>query len=99
MKEAMWAVDKVEGMRFSDADPAEAYSFALFGFWPLWDQLLAHFGGQSVPMADVERFVIEGTDFLPTHARSIFRECEKKGDITVEAAPGYRRPPWPYKSD
>lgn len=99
MKEAMWSVDKAQGSRFSDADPGESYAFELFPFWPLWDQLLARFAGQRVPMEDVERFVVEETDFLPTHARTIFKECERKGDLVVEPAPGYRRPPGTYKSD
>src|SRR5437764_6844184 len=78
MKEAMWSVDKAEGTRFSDADPGESYAFELFPFWPLWDQLLARFAGQRVLMGEVERFVVEETDFLPTHARTIFKEGERK---------------------
>ena len=50
-------------------------------------------------MAEVERFVVEETDFLPTHARTIFKECERKGDVSVEAVPGYRRPAGTFKSD
>jgi hypothetical protein len=50
-------------------------------------------------MAEVERFVVEETDFLPTHARTIFKECERKGDVCVEAVPGYRRPAGTFKSD
>jgi hypothetical protein len=99
MKEAMWSVDKVDGSKFSDADPGEAYAFELFGFWPLWDQLVDEFRGRRVLMMDLERYVIEETEFLPTHARSILKECEKKGDIAVETVAGYRRPAGTFKCD
>ena len=99
MKEAMWSVDKAEGARYSDANPGESYAFDLFPFWPLWDQLLARFAGQRIIMAEVERFVIEETDFLPTHARTIFKECERKSDVSVEVVPGYRRPAGTFKSE
>jgi three-Cys-motif partner protein len=98
MKESMWSVDRAEGSRFSAADPGESYAFELFPFWPLWDQLLARFAGQRVLMAELERFV-EETDFLPTHARTILKECERKGDVSAEAVPGYRRPAGTFKSD
>jgi three-Cys-motif partner protein len=99
MKEAMWSVDKAQGSKFSDADPGESYAFDLFPLWPLWHQLIARFAGQRVLMEDVERFVVEGTDFLPTHARTIFKECERRGELVAEVAPGYRRPTGTYKSD
>jgi hypothetical protein len=99
MKEAMWTVDKAQGARFSDADPGESYAFAMFPFWPLWDQLLARYDGQRVLMECLERFVVEESDFLPTHARTILKECERKGEVVVETVPGYRRPPGTYKSD
>ncbi|MEJ7636799.1 MAG: three-Cys-motif partner protein TcmP [Singulisphaera sp.] len=99
MKEAMWSVDKAQGSRFSDADPGESYAFDLFGSWPLWEQLLARYAGRRVLMLEVERFVIQETDFLPTHARTIFKECERKGEVVIESVPGYRRPPGSYKSD
>jgi three-Cys-motif partner protein len=99
MKEAMWSVDKAQGSRFSDADPGESYAFDLFPFWPLWDQLLARFAGRRLPMEDVERFVVERSDFLPTHLRTILTECERRGDVIVEPTPGYRRPPGTYRSD
>ena len=99
MKEAMWSVDKAQGAKFSDADPGESYAFDLFPLWPLYYQLLDRFAGQRMLMGDVERFVVEETDFLPTHARTIFKECERKGELVVEAAPGYRRPTGTYKSE
>ncbi len=50
-------------------------------------------------MEDVDRFVVEETDFLPTHARTILSECERKGEVVVEADPGYRRPARTYRAD
>ena len=99
MKEAMWSVDKVDGAKFSDAEPGEACAFELFGFWPLWDSLFDKFQGQRVLMGDLERYVIEKTDFLPTHARSILTKYERKGEIAVETVAGYKRRAGTFKND
>jgi three-Cys-motif partner protein len=90
MKEAMWSVDKAEGGRFSDFEPGAVDQTSLFGHFPLWDDMLAHFRGQRVPMGDLERFVIERTDYLPKHARSILKEKEG-AEIVVEVVQGQKR--------
>jgi hypothetical protein len=91
MKEAMWAVDKYTGSRFSDADPNPVYLFDSWGYERLWDDLREQYAGTSVPMADVENFVIEKTDYLPTHARKILTQREASGQITVDAMPNCNR--------
>jgi three-Cys-motif partner protein len=91
MKEAMWSVDKTEGGKFSDFEPGAAEQTSLFGQFPLWDDMLARFRGQTVPMGDLERFVIEETDYLPKHARGVLKEQEASGEIKVEVAPGQKR--------
>lgn len=100
MKEAMWSVDRSQGSKFSDAHPAGLGGFDLFGYQPLWQELLAKFAGQRVLMADVDRFVIEGTDYLLKHARELLREHEEgKCDVQVDAVAGYRRRKGTFKAD
>jgi hypothetical protein len=99
MKEAMWSVDKVAGVRFSDAGPGESYAFELFEFRPLWDVLLEKFHGQRVLMKDLDRFVIEETDYLPSHARMILRKCERSGDLNIDVVAGYKRRAGTFKYD
>jgi three-Cys-motif partner protein len=91
MKEAMWSVDKAQGGKFSDADPAGAFTFDLFGFQPLWDEMLRRFGGKLVSMGQIERYVTEQTDYLPMHARSILKSKEADGAITVQVTAGQKR--------
>ena len=98
MKEAMWSVDKAEGERFSDFAPGAVNQPRLFTLASLWDQMQVRFQGQLVLMSNVEDFVIKKTDFLPQHAREVFRDREQKGDIVVQCAPGYRRPKVPSRA-
>jgi three-Cys-motif partner protein len=91
MKEAMWAVDKYTGNKFSDADPNPVSLFESWGYESLWDELLKEYAGNTVPMFELETFVIERTDFLPPHARKILAQHEKLGHILVEALPNCKR--------
>ena len=91
MKEAMWAVDKTSGSLFSDAHSKARSLFESMGFEPLWDDLQRQFSSQSVPMSELERFVIEETDYLPTHARQILKRREETEEILVHTQPGCER--------
>ncbi len=99
MKEAMWSVDKAEGGKFSDFEPGAAEQSTLFGYAALGEEMLARFRGQRVPMIQVEQFVIEQTDYLPQHARSVLKDMEEGGRITVEPVAGYKRRKGTFKSD
>ena len=99
MKEAMWSVDKIAGNKFSDADPNPVTLFETFGYQPLRAELFKKYAGQVVLMADLEKFVIEETDYLTKHARAILKEMEASQEIAVQAVPGYKRPPKTFKSD
>lgn len=99
MKEAMWAVDKYTGSRFSDADPNPVCLFDSWGYEPLWDDLRKHYAGSAVPMSDLETFVIENTDYLPSHARKILTQYEESGHISVEALPNCKRRGKSFPSD
>ena len=91
MKEAMWSVDKAEGGRFSDFEPGAAEQTTLFQFAGLWDDMLARFRAQKVPVADLMRFVIEESDYLPKHARSVLKDKEASAEVKVEVVPGQKR--------
>lgn len=99
MKEAMWSVDKCQGARFSDADPLGRSGFDLFGYEPLWDELATRYSGQTVRMRELERFVIEETDYLPTHARALLKEHEDRGDIRVQEVAGQKRRTGTFPAD
>lgn len=99
MKEAMWSVDKAEGGKFSDFEPGAVNQPGLFTLEALWLQMLDRFRGRLVLMAEIERFVIEQTDYLPKHAREVFVEREKAGGISVECAVGYKRRKGTFKAD
>jgi three-Cys-motif partner protein len=98
MKEAMWAVDQESGSKFSGADPTPASLFKAWSHEPLWDELKMKYAGKSVKMSELEQFVIEETDFLPTHARKLFKLHEGK-DLKVDALPGQRRVKGTYHRD
>lgn len=99
MKEAMWAVDKHSGNQFSDADQNPVSLFATQGFEPLWDDLKMEFGGRTVPMSVLEKFVIEKTDYLPKHARDILKRREENNEIIVQELPGCKRHGKSFKID
>ena len=99
MKEAMWAVDKTSGKEFSDALAQSGNIFETMGFDCLWDDLTKKFTGRTVPMSEVETFVIEETDYLPTHARSIFATRESTEEIAVHPLPGCKRRGKSFPSD
>lgn len=99
MKEAMWSVDKKNGNQFSDAFAKHACLFEVMGIESLWDEVSEKFRGQLVPMKVINQFVIEDTDFLPTHIRKIFIEQEQKNKISVEPIGDYKRRKGTYKED
>ena len=99
MKEAMWSVDRIDGSRFSDAATGEAYAFELFPVLALREILFNKFRGQRILMGELDRYVIEETDYLPSHARMILKKCERAGDVDVDAAPDHKRRAGTFKDD
>jgi three-Cys-motif partner protein len=99
MKEAMWSVDRAEGGKFSDFEPGAVNQPGLFTLEAVWTQMLDRFRGRLVLMAEVERFVIEQTDYLPKHAREVLIERENAGELSVESEAGYKRRKGTFKSD
>lgn len=99
MKEAMWAVDKDGGSKFSDSDPTPTSLFNAWSYEPLWEDLMTKYAGKRVKMSELDQFVIEETDFLPTHARKILKDRESQNVITAEALPGCQRRGKTFASD
>jgi len=73
--------------------------FRSMGIESLWDAVVANFQGKTVWMSEVEKFVVENTDYLPTHLRKILKARETTRDISLIAAPGYRRRKGTFKAD
>jgi hypothetical protein len=77
MKQAMWDVDKTGSFKFSDAsDPSQLVLLA-----PNPEQLLARllqttFRGRRVVYDEIERFVVQNTIYLPSHAKRALRTLE-----------------------
>lgn len=66
---------------------------------PLFCGLADTFNGTSVPMRRLERFVIEETDFLPKHLRSVLKELEARARIRVTAVGSHKRRKGTYPID
>ncbi len=95
----MVSPSSIEGAKFSDADPGEGYAFELFPVLALRELLFEKFRGQRVLMRELSRFVVQETDYLPSHARKILKKCEHSGDIDIDGLPGYKRPAGTFKDD
>lgn len=91
MKEAMWSVDRMDGGSFSDFEPGAANQGGLFTLHSVWDDVCSVYAGRTVQMSELDRFVIEHTDFLPKHLRAALREREERGQIQVQVAAGQKR--------
>ena len=74
-------------------------TFDLFGYEPLWDEMAARFSGKKVGMGEVERFVVEETDYLPMHALALLKKHEDRGDIEVVPVAGYKRRKGTFTTD
>lgn len=84
---------------FSDFEPGAVNQPGLFTREAVWVQMLDRFRGHVVLMAEIERFVIGETDYLPKHAREALVDREKSGEIAVDCAVGYKRPKGTFTSD
>lgn len=86
MKEAMWALDRSGTFRFSDAsNPDQTTLFAPTPELDLAPVLAQRFAGQRVIYEEVERFVVEETTYLPSHAKKALQALE--GDPQQRMSP------------
>ena len=82
MKDAMWSLDPVSGRRFSGFAGDQQMLFEPEpDIVPLKSALVQRFDNTSVSVDDVERFVIEETDFKSTHYKGVLKELEINGKI------------------
>jgi three-Cys-motif partner protein len=98
MKEAMWRVDGTGRYFFRDPlypnQPLLLDAEANPDYRLLREQLVERFRGQTVPIEDVERFVLEDTAFLGTHLRRNVlapMERESPAPLVIADAPSARR--------
>jgi three-Cys-motif partner protein len=100
MKEAMWKVDEGGQFSFSDAtDPNQLVMFDRPRFDILSDQIASEFSGRTVPVSEVEHFVVAQTAFRETHFKSQVlkpMECSSLPQVkVVKAKPGRRQGTYP----
>lgn len=70
MKDAMWNVDPVYGIRFAGQAGGQAMLFEPeVDFAPLRNALLDHFHGQTVSVEEIEAFVLVETDYKKSALR------------------------------
>ena len=83
MKSAMWSLDPVSGARFTGFAGDQQMLFEEEpNVEPLRQALLEQFGGQSVTVDEIERFVIEETDYKTTHYKKrVLKPLEDEGVI------------------
>ncbi len=98
MKEAMWRVDPVGGVRFSDATDFNQHVL----FEPKPDKRLLRrmieerFSGKRAAVRDVELFVLEDTAFHAGHYKTVLREMEGTGRLSpVDPLPKRRKGTYP----
>jgi three-Cys-motif partner protein len=86
MKEAMWALDPAGGVRFSGfAGDQEMLFEPEVDVGPLRTAIFERYAGASVRVEEIERFVIEETDFKTTHYKKlVLKVLEQDGLIRCE---------------
>lgn len=96
MKDAMWELDPVSGRSFSGFAGDQQMLFEPEpNMVPLRSALVNRFDDTRVHVEDIERFVIEDTDFKSTHYKSVLKALEIDGKIgcLTPRAKRYTYPP------
>ena len=95
MKDAMWALDPVSGVRFQGFTGDQ---LVLFEPEPntaaLRAAILDRFRHQSVTIETIEQFVIQETDYLTTHYRQVLKKLENE-DLLACVSERKRRGTYP----
>ncbi len=88
MKDAMWALDPTSGTKFSGFAGEQQMLFEPEPhFGPLRDAIEAAFAGKKVTVDEIERFVVEETDYKTTHyKKNVLKVMEVEGAIRCETA-------------
>ena len=88
MKDAMWALDPVSGVRFSGFAGDQQVLFEPEpDFGPLRNAMLSYFQGQTVRIDEIERFVIVDTDYKSTHyKKQVLKPLEDEGLVVCKSS-------------
>jgi three-Cys-motif partner protein len=88
MKEAMWKVAPLGDFSFSDATNPQQRVFFLKAYQEILKaDLLARFAKKkNILVGSVERYVNDGTAFLPKHMREVLLLLEAEGSVLVGAS-------------
>ena len=82
MKDAMWDLDPVNGVRFSGFVDSDAMLFKpTADLEPLRHSLIENFVTRTISVEEIEEFVLAGTDFRLSHYKGILRDLERQGWI------------------
>jgi three-Cys-motif partner protein len=101
MKESMWKVDPMGEFQFSDLTDASiqlVLSFAATpNLEPLKKMIVEAFSGTEVKIADLERWVVTETPYLPKHIRTpVLIPMEDEGTVSIaRSKPGRKRHTYP----
>ena len=99
IKEAMWQVDKAGGVIFSDFTVPDLSQGTLFESEPNYAQLKRLImnriaGWRSVPIREINEYVLIETAFRETHSKTVLHQAEKDGAIAVDRPSGKRTSYW-----
>ena len=82
MKNAMWDLDPIAGVKFSGFAGDQMMLFAPEpDLRPLRTAILTHFTGQTVSIEDIESYVIVETDYKKSQYKSQLKALEEYGSI------------------
>ena len=83
MKDALWSIDPATGLRFSDrlVGQRSLFSGANLDVAPLREALLGHFYGKTVPVEEIERFVLLDTPYSAGHYKRVLKALQAEGFI------------------
>ena len=87
MKDVMWSLDPVAGVRFAGFTGGQRILFDLQpDMVPLQKALLEQFLGKIVTIEEIENFVITETDYKKSHYKGQLKHLESEGLIRCESA-------------
>ena len=82
MKDAMWDLDPVNGVRFAGFVDDEAMLFKpQANLGPLRKALVERFATQAIPVEEIEKFVLADTDYKESHYKRVLRSLEEESLI------------------
>ena len=87
MKDAMWDLDPVNGVRFSGFVDADEVLFKpVPHLEPLRSELISCFARRTVPVDEIEQFVLTETRYKATQYKGILRDLENDGWLRCHSA-------------